>query len=182
MPIQGSGWELLISRQREDTRNDKRRTVGRYQVFHDGQKVTNLSGICAETGGPGDNSKAGNKRRIEKGRYPLRTQDGKKFVTIGYKDSTSTTVIPRVGIAVGNTNKRIGILIHPARGFLWSVGCINPARALSGPKADIDFVDSRTRVIALIEDMKAFLGDSFPKKNGRLIPNATLIIDGEPQL
>jgi cell division protein FtsW (lipid II flippase) len=42
------------------------------------------------------------------------------------------------------------------------------------------FVDSRTRVIAIIDDMKTFLGASFPKKNGRPIPNAFLVIDGEP--
>jgi len=45
----------------------------------------------------------------------------------------------------------------------------------------MDFVDSRTRVIAIIEDMKSFLGDSFPKKNGRPIPSAFLVVDGEPQ-
>jgi len=28
--------------------------------------------------------------------------------------------------------------------------------------------------------MKTFLGASFPKKNGLLIPNAALVIDGEP--
>jgi hypothetical protein len=136
--------------------------------------------MCAETRGPGDNSKAGNNRRIEAGRYPLRTQDGQKYVTIGYKESTSVTQIPRPGLDVGNTNKRIGILIHPGRGFLSSIGCINPAKSLTGPIADIDFVDSRTRVIAIIDDMKALLGASFPKRNGRPIPNAFLVIDGEP--
>jgi hypothetical protein len=180
MPIQRSGWELLITRLREDNRNGKRRTVGEYQVFHDGTRVATLSGACAETRGPGDNSRAGNNRRIEEGRYPLRTQDGTKYVTIGYKDSTSITVIPRPGIDVDKTNKRVAILIHPGRGFLSSVGCINPAGSLGGPNADLNFVDSRTRVIALIDDMKSFLGDSFPKRNGRVIPNAALVIDGEP--
>jgi hypothetical protein len=180
MPINRTGWELLITRLREDNRNGRRRTVGQYQVFHGGSPVSGLSGVCAETRGPGDNSRAGNNRRIEASRYPLRTQDGKKYVTIGYRDSTSITVIPRPGIDVGNTNKRIGILIHPGRGFLSSIGCINPAKSLSGAKADIDFVDSRTRVIALIEDMKSFIGSSFPKVNGRPIPNASLVIDGEP--
>ncbi len=180
MPIKNTGWELLITRLREDNRNGKRRTVGKYQVFHDGSPVPGLSGVCAETRGPGDNKKAGNNRRIEAGAYPIRTQDGKKYVTIGYKDSTSITVIPRPGLDVGNTNKRVGILIHPGRGFLSSIGCINPAKSLPKPEADIDFVDSRTRVIAIIDDMKSFLGSSFPKSNGRLIPNASLVVDGEP--
>lgn len=180
MPIQKVGWELLITRVREDKRNGRRRTVGEYQVFHNGSPVSGLGGMCAETRGPGDNSEAGNNRRIEAGRYPLRTQDGKKYVTLGYKNSTSITVIPRPGLDVGNTNKRIGILIHPGRGFLSSIGCINPAKSLQGAKTDIDFVDSRTRVIAMIDDMKSFVGSSFPKKNGQPIPNASLVLDGEP--
>jgi hypothetical protein len=180
MPIQGTGWELLITRLRQDDRNGKRRTVGKYQVFHDGSPVSGLSGMCAETRGPGDNSKAGNNRRIEAGRYPFRTQDGKKYVTIGYRESNSISVIPRPGLDVGNTNKRVGILFHPGRGFLSSVGCINPAKSLAGPKTDIDFVDSRTRVIAIIDDMKSFLGASFPKQNGRPIPKAGLVVEGEP--
>jgi hypothetical protein len=68
MPIQSKGWELLITRVREEVRNGKRRTVGKYQVFHDGKAVRALAGMCAETRGPGDNSKAGNNRRIEKDR------------------------------------------------------------------------------------------------------------------
>jgi hypothetical protein len=49
MPIQKTGWELLITRLREDSRNGKRRTVGRYQVWHEGTMVEGLSGMCAET-------------------------------------------------------------------------------------------------------------------------------------
>jgi hypothetical protein len=180
MPIQKSGWELLVTRIRVDNRNGKRRTIGKYEVFHDGSLVSGLSGMCAETRGPGDNSKVGNNRRIESGRYPLRTQKGKKYVTIGYKDSTSITQIPRPGLDVGGTNKRVGILIHPGRGFLSSIGCINPARSLPRAGTDIDFVDSRTRVIAIIDDMKSYLGSSFPSRNGRPIPKASLVIDGEP--
>jgi len=41
---------------------------------------------------------------------------------------------------------------------------------------DINFVDSRKRVIAIIDDMKAFLGASFPGSNGVKIPNATIVI------
>jgi hypothetical protein len=141
MPVQGTGWELLITRLREDRRNRRRRTVGDYQVFHDGSQASGLSGMCAETGGPGDNSREGNNRRIEAGRYPLRTRDGEEFVTIGYRDSTRFAAKPRPGIGVGNTNKRKCILIHPGRGFLYSIGCINLAKSLRGADADIDFVD-----------------------------------------
>ena len=42
MPIKGEGWEFHIVRQYEQRRpsDGKRRTVGRYQVFHDGVKQT----------------------------------------------------------------------------------------------------------------------------------------------
>jgi hypothetical protein len=69
-------WELRIARAPEQSRKGKRRTPGKYQVFHDGIRVKGLSGACAETKGPGDNSTAGNNRCIEPGRYPLSTQDG----------------------------------------------------------------------------------------------------------
>jgi hypothetical protein len=59
---------------------------------------------------------------------------------------------------------------------LWSVGCINPAKSLANAHADIDFTDSRARVIAVIDDLSAYLADAFPKKNGKPIPNATLVI------
>jgi len=180
MPIATKGWELLITRIREDNRNGKRRTVGKYQVFHDGKAVGAIAGMCAETRGPGDNSKAGNNRCIEAGRYPQLTQDGKKYVTLGYKNSTNIAAIPRPALDVGKTDKRVGILIHPGRGFLSSIGCINLAGSLASAKADIDFVDSRTRVIALIDDLKAFVGNAFPKRNGQSIPNTALVIDGEP--
>jgi len=32
----------------------------------------------------------------------------------------------------------------------------------------------------MIDDMKSFVGFSFPKKNGQPIPNASLVLDGEP--
>jgi hypothetical protein len=71
-------WELHITRGPEQTRKGKRRTPGKYQVFHDGAPVKGLSGSSAETRGPGDNSTAGNKRCIEPGRYPLATKYGEK--------------------------------------------------------------------------------------------------------
>ena len=71
-------------------------------------------------------------------------------------------------------------MIHPGRGFLSSVGCINPAKSLGSKDTDIDFQDSRSRTIALIDDLKAFLGAKFPSKNGKPIPNAFVVIEGEP--
>lgn len=186
MPITGTGWEFHIVRKSEQRRasDGKRRTVGTYQVFHDGVKQTGagLSGMVAETRGPGANKPAGNNRRVEPGRYPLFTQDGSKYVTIGYKDSESVTAKPKPGIELKETGQRQEILIHPGTGFLSSVGCINPCTSLPNASVPIDFIPSRKRVIAIINDLKAFAGAGFPTKNGKRIPNAFAVVEGEPVL
>lgn len=184
MPIQHSGWELHIVRNSEQRRSSdgKRRTVGRYQVFHDGvaQTGAGLSGTVAETRGPGKNAPAGNNRRIEVGRYPLFTQDGVKYVTIGFKNSESPTASPKPGLLLEETDERVGILIHPGNGFLSSIGCINPCTSLPNAAEQIDYAPSRRRVIAIINDLKAFAGIGFPTSNGHRIPLAFVVIDGEP--
>jgi hypothetical protein len=169
-------WQMRIDRGDEQVRGSRRRTPGSYQVFHNGNPVSLLSGSCAETQGPGDNSRRGNNRCIEAGTYPLATQDGKKYCTFDYTSNKNPAALRRPALLLRGTNKRVGILIHPARGFLWSVGCINPAHSLADAKSEIDFLDSRERVIALIDDLATFLGDDFPKKNGRPIPGATILI------
>jgi hypothetical protein len=102
MPIEKNGWEFHIVRKSEQRRSSdgKRRTVGEYQIFHDGVKQTGagLSGTVAETRGPGANKPAGNNRRVEEGRYPLFTQDGVRVVTIGFKDSESVSARPKPGL------------------------------------------------------------------------------------
>jgi hypothetical protein len=186
MPITASGWEMHIVRKSEQRRpsDGKVRTVGTYQIFHDGvaQTGTGMKGMVAETRGPGANAPAGNNRRIEEGRYPISTQDGAKYVTVGYKLSESATAKPKPGIELNSTGKRSEILIHPGQGFLASVGCINPCTSLPNAGETIDFAPSRKRVIAVIEDLKAFLGSGFPTKNGKKIPRALIVIDGEPTL
>lgn len=169
-------WELRITRTGEHVRKGRRRTVGHYQVFHDGVKVSGLSGAIAETRGPGDNKTAGNNRCVEAGTYNLFTQAGEKYVTMGYTANINPAALKRPGLLLLPTGKRVGILIHPGRGFLSSIGCINPAAKLAKADDDIDFVDSRRRVIAIIDDLKAFVGKSFPATNGKKIPHATVAI------
>jgi hypothetical protein len=180
MPIQKQGWELLIERENVQKRGSRTRTVGTYKVFHDGIAVPGLSGTVAETRGPGDNSKAGNNRRIEAGRYPIATQAGAKYVTIGYTQSRRMTDLPRPGIELLDTNKRTEILLHPGRGFLSSIGCINPCTLLPNAAEDIEFDGSRKRTIAIIDDLKDFLGTNFPAKNGKPIAKAFIVIENEP--
>lgn len=169
-------WELRIARQGEQTRNGKRRTVGLYQVFHDGTPVAQLQGATAETRGPGANAPAGNNRCIEAGSYNLHIQSGEKYATIDYTQNLNPVALRRPGLLLLPTAPRIGILIHPARGFLWSIGCINPAQNLASAASDINFIDSRKRVIALIDDLRAFLGSSFPTAAGAKIPRAKVVI------
>jgi hypothetical protein len=182
MTISGQGWELHIVRQsvQERASDGKQRTIGQYQVFHDGQPASGLSGVTVESRGPGDNSEAENGKRVEAGTYPLWTQDGSKYDTIGYNQSESTDARPKPGIELKDTGARTEILIHPGQGFLASIGCINLATNLPDADEPISYRGSRRRVIALIEDMKVFLANSFPTQNSKKIPNATAVIDGEP--
>ena len=184
MPISGSGWEIHLIRDLEQRRESdgKRRTVGRYQIFHDGATQTgpDMSGAFAETRGPGDNSTVGNNRRVEQGRYTLRTQGGTKYKTFGYELSGSSGASPKPGIELRGCEPRSEILIHPGRGFLSSIGCINLCTNLPDAAEAITYTSSRRRVIAMLDDMREFLGHAFPDQNERPVPNAHVVIDGEP--
>jgi hypothetical protein len=184
MPIEGNGWEMHIVRRTEQQRasDGKRRTVGTYQVFHNGVPQTGpgMKGMVAETRGPGANKPAENNRRVEQGRYPLATQNGTRYKTWNYRESEATNVIPKPGFELTKTGKRSEILVHPGIGFLSSIGCINPCTSLPNAREPITYASSRRRVIALIEDMKNFIG-TFPATNGKKIPNAFVVIDGEPE-
>jgi hypothetical protein len=185
MPIKNEGWEMHIVRKSEQRRDFGRvrvRTVGTYQVFHDGVARTGfgMKGTVAETRGPGANEPENNGRRVEEGRYPLATQDGTNYKTWNFRDSEAANVLPKPGFELLSTGERTEILVHPGNGFLSSVGCINPCASLPNATEGIDYVPSRKRVIALIEDMKSFVGTRFPRTNGRKIPGAFVVIDGEP--
>jgi hypothetical protein len=139
-----------------------------------------MKGMVAETKGPGANAPEDNGLRIEQGRYPLATQAGTKYVTWNYVINDNWDVLPKPALELTNTGDRTEILIHPGNGFLRSVGCINLCTSLPDASEPVDFAPSRTRVIAMIEDLKAYLGAAFPATNGREIPRAFVVIDGEP--
>ena len=63
--------------------------------------------------------------------------------------------------------------------YLSSIGCFNPTRAI-GPKDEIDFWDSRRRVIALLDSLKAFAPASFAHTVSTRLKGATMVVDGEP--
>lgn len=185
MPI----WEIRITRKSVQNNGSRTRTVGAYQVFHDGVPATSLrigefdvplSGTTAEARGPSSNApSAKDKQRIATGRYPLRTTDGPDYMTYRFRDSNEVGE-PMPGIELADTGSRSDILIHPGKNaFLSSVGCVNLCKSLPRAAERIDFPGSRRRVIALIEDMKNFLGAGFPTDNGRAIPNAFAVIRDE---
>jgi hypothetical protein len=169
MPIQGIGYEFHIIRDSTQDRGPgykpRIRTIGRYQVYHDGnpQTAPRLSGVVAESRGPGANSPAKNGRRVKEGRYSVWTQDGGNYATWGYVTSSDPDKIRKPSLELKDTGARTEILIHPGHDFLASVGCINPCTSLPDAGEQIDFVPSRDRVIAIIDDLKAYLGHDFPK-------------------
>lgn len=175
MTDQGA-WLLHVRRLAEQVRGERRRTIGIYRVLHDGVE-TQLSGTTVEAKGPGDNRVRGNGRCLAPGSYPLATHEGQHYKTWGYMVDDDCDRTPKPGLELLDTGARDDILVHPGHGFLASIGCINLTASLDGPAVDIPFVDSRTRVIAVIEDLKAFLGADFPRHNGRAIPRAHIVID-----
>jgi len=180
MPLSNKGWELHIQRQSVQARGDRKRTIGVYRILHDGVPQDGLSGTSVEAKGPGDNQVAGNGRRVKAGTYPVATQAGSHYVTLGYRVSDDSDQTPKPGFELLKTVNRREILVHPGHGFLASIGCINLTSPLANGATDIPFVDSRDRVIAAIDDMKAFLGDGFPHHNGQPILRAQVVIEGEP--
>src|SRR6185312_16786919 len=92
MPITGTGWEFHVERLGIHKLGAQTRTYGAYQAFLDGQPIAALSGNVCESPGPSENdhpASVTDPRRVLQGNYPLSTQFGQHFVTIGF-----TTVHP----------------------------------------------------------------------------------------
>jgi hypothetical protein len=180
--ITGQGWELLVTRLGIQKDGAKKRTYGTYQAYRDGQPIAGLAGNMCECVGPGDNVHAGSGRRIAEGRYPLWTQFG-KYRTIGYSTDTHTPgASPMPGVRLEGTGNRTGILIHPGHPpklYLSSIGCLNPTDALTNDQT-MNFWDSRTRVIALIDSLRNFAPNAFQHETMTRIPGASVVVDGEP--
>lgn len=183
-------WEIRIERRTEQSHLGKSRTVGTYQVYHDGVKATGtirvddfdvpLSGTTAESRGPSQNdlrADEGHPTRIVARSYPMQTSGGPTYVTDGYRqDLRIEAKMP--GLELRDTGRRTDILIHPGKDeWRSSAGCINLCTHLDTPGEIINYKGSRRRVIALIEDMKAFLG-GLPGPD-RPIPNAFVVISDE---
>ncbi len=180
--ITGRGWELKITRLGLQHNGDGDvRTYGAYQVFIDGDPVQALAGHICERTGPGDNSSDGVHLhvRIEEGRYNLSTQFGRLYRSKGFTDSDQH---PLPGFLLLGTGDRTAILVHPGHPpnlYLSSIGCLNPTQARTANQ-DLDFIESRGRVIALLDSLKLHDPDAFRSSTNTRIKKAAIVIDGEP--
>jgi hypothetical protein len=176
-----TGFCIRLVRKREEKRPSKPypRTVGEYECFWDGVAIPALRGQMVERGGPGDNTTAiGNNRdlRIRQGVYRLMIHNGTKYKTYGYAANGDGSPKPGLLLNEDDTGERSAILIHPGADYVSSIGCLNPATGLTNASSAIDFSDSRKRVIAIIEGIKAKMGGAFPKSG--MIPDAVILIEG----
>ena len=138
--------------------------------------------VC-ECVGPGNNAVPDTGLRIEPGRYPLTTQFG-RYRTTGYRDGfeRSGASDPMPAFRLEDTGNRVAILIHPGHPpdlYLSSVGCLNPTGALA-PDQEMDFRESRARVVALIDDLRRFAPGAFELEINTPIDGAFVVIVGEP--
>lgn len=178
--VPSTGFCIHLKRIRQETRATAgfSRTVGDYQCYWNGTKINGLAGQIVERGGPGDNTTAiGNNRdrRIRAGTYPLAIQDGTNYKTYGY---TNDENIPKPGLLLKRTEERTAILLHPGKNYISSIGCLNPASGLTDARSQINFQNSRSQVIAIIDAMQTKMGAGFPKAG--TIPDAVILIEGEP--
>jgi hypothetical protein len=177
MPITGVGWELYLKRTAIQVSEFGTRTVGLYRVFKDGQLLPHFEGQICECIGPGSNEKDSDKR-IKMARYPLWTHF-LKYRTIGYSHDEHQ---PSPCIGLADVGTRTDILIHPGHRpnlYLSSVGCLNPTRTLA-PAEMMDFWESLTRVVELIDSLGAFAPAAFSAQVNTRIDNARIVIEGEP--
>lgn len=184
-PSPDTGFCVHVRRLRVEQRpNHVPRTVGEYQCLWWGQPIAGLSGQMVECGGPGDNTdEIGDEldRRVTAGSYPLAVHASFKYRTFGYTANIDTKAKPRPALRLDSTHEREGILIHPSSGYIWSTGCLNPCSGLQHPGSNIDYRDSRSRVIAIIDGLAACLGARMPRRPDAAIPEAHVWIEGEPR-
>jgi hypothetical protein len=175
--IPQSGWTFLVRRLRTEKRDSKpfARTVGQYQVYVNGAPVPELAGMTVEREGPGDNGPIGkaDHRCIEAGTYPLDGHDTENYTTVGFETDGDH---PRPALEVGDTDARVGILIHPASGYGSTIGCINLAGSLDGPDSNLSLSDSTARVIAVINHLKSHNGGTLPQE-GVISDCRLLVVD-----
>lgn len=184
MALTGKGWELQVTRLEIQQNGSHSRAYGTYEAYLNGQPIPHLSGNVCESPGPGENefhATEADPRRVRKGRYPLWTQFGDTYETMGYNGPDAPAGTPPMpGVLLGNTHLRTGILIHPGHPpklYLSSIGCLNLTKPLPAHQI-MDFLESRSRVIAVIDSLASFAPHAFVQGHSMQIPNAWIDIDG----
>jgi hypothetical protein len=175
-------WELQVTRlglQRHAASDQPVRTYGTYKVVIGGNEVPGLSGHICERIGPGDNTSHGvhNHVRIREGRYALSTHFN-RYKSVDFSADQSH---PPAFLLLG-TGDRTFILVHPAHDphlYLSSIGCFNPTQPLDADD-EMEFDESRARVIALLDSLKEHDPDAFASDGDTKIKDAFMVITGEP--
>lgn len=183
-------WELKVTRLVIQQNGNISRAYGTYQAYLDGQPIPQLSGNVCESPGAGENEHQASEadpRRVRKRRYPLCTQfGGTVYATKNYQGldvPAGTPLMP--GVLLGDTDARTGIIIHPGHPspgrpnnlYLSSIGCLNLTKPLQAQQS-MDFVESRSRVIAIIDSLTSFAPHAFLQDQSTQIPDAWIDIDG----
>ncbi len=110
------------------------------------------------------------------------TQFGSKYRSVGF---TSDASHPMPGFLLLDTQLRTAILVHPGHPpnlFISAIGCLNPTNPLT-KQQDMVFLESRSRVIAMLDSLKEHDPAAFAANNvgkNTRIANAFVVIDGEP--
>lgn len=192
-------WELRVERLELQANNGRLRTYGRYQVLVNDDPIAGLSGHTCECMGPGINARAGSHHhlRIKAGQYSVQKHDGAHYKTVNYKPMADGTP-PMPGLRLGREGTALGartaILVHcahpewvteagepPSDLWLSSVGCINLTAPIAAAQSMIHS-DSRTRVIQVIDSLRAHLGAAAfaAAPVGQDLPHARMVVIGEP--
>jgi hypothetical protein len=181
-------WELRVTRLGIQRSAVCTRTYGSYQAFLKDKPIDELSGNVCECPGPGENDKPGskkNRKRIKAGRYPLWTVYRPHFHTMNYYlklDPPGQHPMPGILLDEKATYVRDGIIIHPGHPdtlYISSIGCLNLTKPLQATEK-MDFQDSRSRVIAIIDNLRSFAPQAFEPNHEQRIPDASIVIADGP--
>ena len=121
-------------------------------------------------------------RRVEAGKYPARTHKTSDYQTSDYTGRPGTRRSPRLGLAARRHQWAPATESSSTRPVATgsTIGCVNLGPEITGPNSRLTMRDSLKRVVAVIDDLKAFAGPRFPGPDSEAIPNAFVLIVDPP--
>lgn len=149
------------------------RTAANYELYNDGQRISDIAGMIFERRGPGDNSARARKfqRRLANGLYPLAAHPAADR----YKQDDGS--LPALRLM--NTGARRGIFLQPGADHSSVTACLNVAAPIDRPGAAIRYDSGLSQLTALIRRLLDLHPD-FPIASQSEISNCWLLIEGEP--